>query len=209
MGLLACSILETRRGEAQKGTDRGEFLDSSDSARKSFSLRPLPQLLNSSLPLLFCMDNHRRFDDELAALERKLSTLSTEPEKFAAIDAVLDAASSKPILFQVGSTNALPLPHDENPQKSAKLQAVLDKAGIAAAYSRHLLASASRKPVTPLKMLPCAMLSESYVPCGKDGTLTCAACGLVGYCSKVGFMRSLPRPPDSGSWFLIRVGVTQ
>lgn len=141
------------------------------------------------------MDDNRHSDLELAALERKLSTVSTEADKFAAVDTFTSLCTNPSNLASHFQSLDDPIPQEDKTRQGSRLQDVLEKGGIAEAYSKRTLLredeEAALEAALPLKRLPCAMVSASCVPCEKVGASMCAACGLVAYCSKV-CLDSLP-----------------
>jgi hypothetical protein len=136
--------------------------------------------------------------DSLDSLEAELSRLSTTDSKLAAIAqwAHDGPAPSDDIarvhLTSHGTTIGEDLLKNMNETQGTAFSELLERHGITPdAYMRHTLRGGGASTEFVLDVLPCAHVDAGQLQkCPKKGTLTCASCKLIRYCSKVRVPRS-------------------
>jgi hypothetical protein len=136
--------------------------------------------------------------DSLDSLEAELSRLSTTDSKLTAIARWAHAGPAptddiaRVHLTSHGTTIGEDLLENRNGAQGMALYDLLERHDITLeAYMRHTVRGGGASTEFVLDVLPCAHVDAGqFRKCAKNGTLTCASCKLVRYCSKVCVPRS-------------------
>jgi hypothetical protein len=136
--------------------------------------------------------------DSLDSLEAELSRLSTTDSKLATIARwpPVGPATADDIarvhLTSYGTTIGEDLLKNRNATQGTAFSDLLERHGITPdAYMRHTLRGGGTSTEFILDVLPCAHVDAGqFRKCAEKGTLTCASCKLVRYCSKARVPRS-------------------